>query len=161
MPVRHVEHRVVAHAPSQLFDLVADVRRYPEFLPWCQAARLRRRDGQLEFAELAIGFGPWHERFVSRVELKPDDPDGPRIDTTGTEGPFRRLASRWIFHPHPEGTLIHFELEFEFRSVLLQKTVQLLFADAVKRMVSAFEARADQLYDRPMPGPATPASSTR
>jgi coenzyme Q-binding protein COQ10 len=160
MPVRHVEHRVVAHAPSQLYDLVADIKRYPEFLPWCQAARVRRREGQTLFGELAIGFGPWHERFVSRIELKPDDPDGPRIDTSGTEGPFRRLSSRWIFHPHSDGTFIHFELEFEFRSMLLQKTVQLLFADAVKRMVSAFEARADQLYGKPTPRPATPASST-
>jgi coenzyme Q-binding protein COQ10 len=160
MAVRHVEHRVVAHAPIQLFDLVADVRRYPEFLPWCQAARVRRRDGRIEYDELAIGFGPWHERFVSRVELKPDDLDGPRIDTTGTEGPFRRLVSRWIFHPHPDGTLIHFELEFEFRSRLLQQTVRLLFADAVKRMVSAFEARANQLYGKPMRQSATPASST-
>jgi coenzyme Q-binding protein COQ10 len=160
MAVRHVENRVVAHAPVQLFDLVADVRRYPEFLPWCQAVRVRRRDGAIEYNELAIGFGPWHERFVSRVELKPDNPDGPRIDTTGTEGPFRRLVSRWIFHPHPNGTSIHFELEFEFRSRLLQQTVRLLFADTVKRMVSAFEARADQLYGKPMSRPATPASST-
>jgi coenzyme Q-binding protein COQ10 len=158
MPVRHVEHRVVAHAPSQLYDLVADIKRYPEFLPWCQAGRIRRREGQTLYGELAIGFGPWHERFVSRVELKPDNPDGPRIDTTGTEGPFRRLASRWIFHPHPDGTFIDFELEFEFRSMLLQKTVQLLFADAVRRMVSAFEARADQLYGKATRRPATPAS---
>ena len=158
MAMRHVEHRVVGHAPQQLFDLVADVRRYPEFLPWCQAARIRRRDGQVEFAELAIGFGPWHERFVSRIELKADNPDGPRIDTVGTEGPFRKLVSRWVFRPHPEGTSIDFELEFEFRSLLLQQTVRLLFAEAVKRMVSAFEARADRLYGKPMSRRATPAS---
>ncbi|MFO1080797.1 MAG: type II toxin-antitoxin system RatA family toxin [Reyranellaceae bacterium] len=157
--MRHVERRVVGHAPRQLFDLVADVKRYPEFLPWCQAARVRRRDGNIELDELAIGFGPWHERFVSRVELKPDDPEGPRIDTTGTEGPFRRLASRWTFRPHGSGTLIDFELEFEFRSKLLQQTVRLLFADAVKRMVAAFEGRADQLYGKPIAPPATPASS--
>jgi coenzyme Q-binding protein COQ10 len=159
MAFRHVEHRVVGHAPAQLFDLVADVRRYPEFLPWCQAARVRRREGQLEFAELSIGFGPWHERFVSRLQLMPDNPEGPRIDTTGTEGPFRKLISRWVFHPHSEGTSIDFELEFEFRSILLQQTVRLLFADAVKRMVTAFEVRANQLYGKPMPRRAKPASS--
>jgi coenzyme Q-binding protein COQ10 len=157
---RHAERRVVRHAPAQLFDLVADVRRYPEFLPWCHAARIRRRDGQVEIAELAIGFGPWHERFVSRVELAPDHAGGPRISTTGIEGPFRRLVSRWIFHPHPEGTLIEFELEFDFRSRLLQQTVRLLFAEAMKRMVSAFEARAAQLYGKPSARPARPASST-
>ena len=156
--MRHVERRVVGHAPRQLYELVADVKRYPEFLPWCQAARVRRREGNVEHDELAIGFGPWHERFVSRVELKSDDAEGPRIDTTGTEGPFRRLVSRWTFRPHAGGTLIDFELEFEFRSKLLQQTVRLLFADAVKRMVAAFEARADQLYGKPSARPATPAS---
>ena len=86
---------------------------------------------------------------MSRVELFPDDPEGMRIVTTGTEGPFRLLRSRWLFKPHPEGTQIDFELEFDFRSILLQKTVQLLFAEAVRRMVSAFEARAGQLYGAP------------
>jgi coenzyme Q-binding protein COQ10 len=76
----------------------------------------------------------------------PDDPDGPRIETTGTEGPFRSLTSRWQFKPHPAGTEIVFSLEFEFRSRLLQHTVRVLFAEAVRRMVAAFEARAVQLY---------------
>ena len=100
MLTRHAERRLVAHAPQQLFDLVADVRRYPEFLPWCHAARVRSRDGDVEIAELAIGFGPFHEKFTSRVTLAPQDAQGPRIDTVGIEGPFRRLVSRWIFHPH-------------------------------------------------------------
>ena len=99
--------------------------------------------------------------LVSRVALMPDNPGGPRIDTTGIEGPFRKLSNRWVFHPHPEGSFVDFELEFEFRSLLLQQTVRLLFAEAVKRMVSAFEARANQLYGKPMPRQATPASSTR
>ena len=111
----------------QLFELVADVPRYPEFLPWCHAGRIRRREEpNVQIAELAIGFGPFHEKFASRVVLAPDAPGGPRIDTTGIEGPFRRLVSRWVFHPHPEGCLIDFELEFDFRSILLQQTVRLL-----------------------------------
>lgn len=162
MSTRHSERRVVTYPPRQLFDLVADVARYPEFLPWCHAARIRRRESPtVEIAELAIGFGPFHEKFVSRVVLAPEDPGGPRIDTTGIEGPFRLLKSRWVFQPHAEGTLIDFALEFDFRSLLLQKTVQLLFGEAVKRMVSAFEARAAQLYGRPSARPVTPASSVR
>ena len=162
MVTRHAERRVVHFGPRQLFDLVADVPRYPEFLPWCTAARIRRHDGpDVDLAELAIGFGPFHEKFVSRVVLTPDDAAGPRIETTGVEGPFRHLASRWWFEPHPDGTLIHFSLEFEFRSMLLQHTVRLLFAEAVKRMVSAFEARAAQLYGKPSARPATPASQAR
>ncbi len=130
-----------------MFDLVADVPRYPEFLPWCTAARVRRVEGpNVEVDELAIGFGPLHERFVSRVIKTPDDPEGARIETVGIEGPFKALASHWLFQPHSRGTDIAFALEFEFRSLLLQHTMRLLFAEAVKRMVAAFEARAVQLY---------------
>lgn len=161
LSTRHAERRLVGHAPMQLFDLVADVASYPEFLPWCHAARVRQRDGNIEIAELAIGFGPFHEKFVSRVELAPGQPGGPRIDTTGIDGPFRRLTSRWMFQPDAHGTMIDFELEFDFRSMLLQQTVRLLFAEAVRRMVSAFEARAGQLYGKPIALPATPASQGR
>jgi coenzyme Q-binding protein COQ10 len=156
---RHAERKVVAFAPRQLFDLVADVARYPEFLPWCTAARVRRRESStVEVDELAIGFGPIHEKFVSRVVLTPDDPAGPRIETIGIEGPFRTLSSRWVFLPHPQGTVIDFSLEFEFRSLILQHTVRVLFAEAVRRMVAAFEARATKLYGRPNARPVTPAS---
>jgi coenzyme Q-binding protein COQ10 len=145
--IRHSERRIVGYAPRQMFDLVADVARYPEFLPWCTAARMRRRESEMvEIDELSIGFGPFHERFVSRVVRNSDDPSALRIDTTGTEGPFRHLTSHWTFRAHEQGTQIEFTLEFEFRSLLLQKTVQVLFAEAVKRMVSAFEARARALY---------------
>ncbi|HYD07170.1 MAG TPA: type II toxin-antitoxin system RatA family toxin [Reyranella sp.] len=146
---RHAERKVVPFAPQQMFDLVADVARYPEFLPWCTAARVRRKQGpNVEIAELAIGFGPFHEKFVSRVTKKPDDPDGLRIETVGTEGPFKALLSHWLFRPHPDGTEIVFSLEFEFRSLILQHTMRMLFAEAVKRMVAAFEARATQLYSK-------------
>lgn len=161
LSTRHAERRLVGHAPMQLFDLVADVARYPEFLPWCHAARVRQRDGNVEIAELAIGFGPFHEKFVSRVELASDHANGPRIATTGIEGPFRRLVSCWSFQSDPHGTMIDFELEFDFRSILLQQTVRLLFAEAVRRMVTAFELRANQLYGKPIALPATPASQGR
>ena len=158
---RHGERRIVAYPPQQLFALAADVERYPEFLPWCLAARVRKREGNIETDELVIGFGPFREKFVSRVILAPDHASGPRIDTEGIDGPFRKLTSRWIFRPHPAGTQIEFELEFEFRSILLQQTVRILFAEAVKRMVSAFEARAAALYGKPSAPLAAPASSTR
>jgi len=151
---RHAERRIVPFAPRQMFDLVADVPRYPEFLPWCTAARVRRVEGpNAEIDEVAIGFGPLHEKFVSRVIKTPDDPEGLRIETVGIEGPFKALASHWLFRPHPGGAEIAFALEFEFRSLLLQHTMRVLFAEAVKRMVAAFEARAAQLY-----GPARAVS---
>ena len=157
---RHAERKVVPFAPRQIFDLVADVPRYPEFLPWCTAARVRKREGSnAEIDEIAIGFGPFHETFVSRVVLTPDDPEGLRIETTGIEGPFKALASHWLFRPDPKGTEIVFALEFEFRSLLLQHTVRMLFAEAVKRTVAAFEARAVQLYGKAR-YPNTAMSST-
>jgi coenzyme Q-binding protein COQ10 len=146
---RHAERKIVPFAPQQIFDLVADVQRYPEFLPWCTAARVRKKEGpNVEISELAIGFGPLHEKFVSRVTRKTDDPKGLRIETVGTEGPFKALLSHWLFRPHPNGTEIVFSLEFEFRSLILQHTMRVLFAEAVKRMVAAFEARAVQLYGK-------------
>ncbi len=132
-----------------MFDLVADVPRYPEFLPWCTAARVRKQEGpNVEVDEVAIGFGPLHERFVSRVTKNTDDPDNLRIETVGIEGPFKALASHWQFKPHANGAEIVFSLEFEFRSRLLQHTMRMLFAEAVKRMVAAFEARAAKLYGK-------------
>ena len=141
---------MVPFAPQQIFDLVADVPRYPEFLPWCTAARVRKKEGpNVEIDELVIGFGPLHEKFVSRVTRTTDDPEGLKIETVGTEGPFKALLSHWLFRPHPNGTEIVFSLEFEFRSLILQHTMRMLFAEAVKRMVAAFEARALQLYGKP------------
>jgi coenzyme Q-binding protein COQ10 len=132
-----------------MFDLVADVPRYPQFLPWCTAARVRKQEGpNVDVAELAIGFGPLHERFVSRVTKATDEPNNLRIETTGIEGPFKALASHWQFKPHARGTEIVFALEFEFRSRILQHTMRMLFAEAVKRMVAAFEARASKLYGK-------------
>lgn len=159
---RHSERKIVPFAPRQLFDLVADVPRYPEFLPWCSAARVRRHEApDVEIDEIAIGFGPFHEKFVSRVNLTTEDSNRLRIETVGIEGPFRTLSSHWTFQPHPGGTQIDFSLEFEFRSRLLQHTVRVLFAEAVKRMVTAFEARAGQLYAKVSVPPGTPAAQAR
>jgi len=155
---RHAERRVMPYTQAQMFELVSDVKCYPEFLPWCQAARVRRREGDTEFAELAIGFGPLHEKFASRIVLAPDNPDGPSIETTGIEGPFRLLTSRWIFRPDESGTLVDFELAFEFRSLLLQHTARVVFAEAVRRMVSAFEGRAGKLYGNSNARPSPPAA---
>lgn len=159
---RHAERKFVPFAAKQLFDLVADVPSYPEFLPWCVAARVRRRESPtVEIDELAIGFGPFHEKFVSRVVLAPDDPAGLRIETTGIKGPFKVLSSRWTFETQPGGTVIDFSLEFEFRSRLLQHTMRMLFAEAVRRMVGAFEARAARLYGRPNAPPTTTQAPVR
>ncbi|HUC10201.1 MAG TPA: type II toxin-antitoxin system RatA family toxin [Stellaceae bacterium] len=138
----HTERRVVPYAPEQLFDLVADIERYPEFLPWCRGARIRERQSHLIVADLIIGFKMFRERFTSRVELTP-----PRqIDVTYAEGPFRYLYNHWIFERVPEGCQVDFFVDFEFKSRLMQKVIEMLFGEAVRRMVSAFERRARDLY---------------
>jgi coenzyme Q-binding protein COQ10 len=145
----HAEQRRLPYSAKQLFDLVADVKRYPEFLPWCVGARIRERTDKLLVADLLIGFRMVRERFTSRVVLSPYD----RIDVAYSEGPFRYLTNHWVFLPQPDGgCVIDFFVDFEFRSRLLQKVIEMLFNEAVKRMVSAFETRARQLYGAPTAG---------
>ncbi len=140
----HAERRVLPYTPEQLFDLVAGVEHYPEFLPWCIGARVTRRDQNLVVADLIIGFKMFRERFTSRVTL---DRPNLRIDVAYTDGPFKYLNNHWIFHPHGNGSCdVEFFVDFEFRSRLLQKAIELLFAEAVRRMVGAFETRAQKLY---------------
>ena len=139
----HAEVRVLHHPPEQLFDLVADVERYPEFLPWCVDASIRRREGDLIVADLVIGYRMFRERFTSTVAL-----DRPRrIDVTYSDGPFRYLNNHWIFAPEgPDSCVIDFFVDFEFRSRVLQAVVGRVFGEAVKVMVHAFERRADELF---------------
>src|SRR5690606_25110957 len=106
---------VLPYTPDQLFDLVIGVERYPEFLPWCVAARIRRREPGLLVADLVIGFKLFRESFTSRVEY---DARTHSIVTHYTDGPFHHMESRWAFHPHPEGCLVDFHVDFAFRSRL-------------------------------------------
>ena len=147
----HAEQRVLPYTPEQLFALVADVERYPEFLPWCVGARVRERQPDLIVADLIIGFRMFRERFTSRVNL-----DAPRrIDVAYTEGPFKYLNNHWEFERVPGGCRIHFFVDFEFHSRILQRVIEMLFHEAVRRMVAAFEHRAKQLYAMPVADPAS------
>jgi len=140
----HAEKRVLPYRPDQLFDLVAEVERYPEFLPWCLGARIRSRRDNVIIADLIIGFRGIRESFTSRVTLNRANM---RIDVAYLDGPFRYLNNHWIFRPmHGDSCEIDFFVDFEFRSRILQRLMGLLFNEAVRRMVSAFEARAADLY---------------
>lgn len=141
----HAEKRVVRHSPEQLYALVADVRSYPQFLPWCLAARIRHQDEVSLAADLIIGFRMFREKFTSYVDL---DAEELEINVRYAEGPFRYLSNKWRFLPHEEGCEIDFYVDFEFNSRLLQSVIETLFTEAVRRMVQAFEARADALYGK-------------
>jgi coenzyme Q-binding protein COQ10 len=155
---RHSETRRVPYRPEQLFDLVADVGRYPEFLPWCVGARVRTQSEAEMVADLTIGFGPFRESFTSRVALHRPGRIGVRYEN----GPFRYLTNQWRFEPEGEGCRVHFHVDFEFRSKLLQVAIGAVFHEAVRRMVAAFLARARTVYGPPAsPAPhlvARPAS---
>ena len=148
----HAEQRALPYSAEQMFDLVSAVDRYPEFLPWCRGARITSREGDVLNADLVIGFKMFRERFTSRVELARPE----RIDVVYTDGPFSHLENRWGFEARPEGCLVDFYVDFEFRSALLQTLIGALFSEAVHRMVRAFEQRARTLYGTRNSGRALP-----
>ena len=126
-----------------MFDLIADVEKYPEFLPWCVSTRIRSRDDDAIVADMMIGYKVFRERFTSRVVL--DRPD--RIDVTYHNGPFRYLNNHWRFLANGEGGCeIDFFIDFEFRSRLLGRLIGPVFNEAVRIMVRAFEKRARAVY---------------
>jgi coenzyme Q-binding protein COQ10 len=142
----HAERRVLPFTPEQLFDVVADIEKYPEFLPWCIATRIRRREGNVIHADMVIGFKMFRERFSTKDVLDPPR----RIDVSYHDGPFKHLNNHWIFEPHGEGHCeLDFYIDFEFHSRLFQKMMGVVFNEAVRIMVSAFEKRARAIYGAP------------
>jgi coenzyme Q-binding protein COQ10 len=142
------ETRIVPFAARQMFDLVGDVRRYPEFLPWCKATRIRsveERDGaKYMTADLVASFRVFEERFTSRVRL---DEAKLRIDVSYVDGPFRQLTNAWSFEPlGPSSCRVRFDIDFEFKSRVLQAAASVAFDRVFARMSDAFEARARSLY---------------
>ncbi len=147
----YTEQKLVPYTPAQLFALVADVAKYPQFLPWCVAARIRSHAGNNLVADLTIGFGPFRESFTSRVTLIPPDSSGASaIKTEYENGPFKYLHNRWNFAPHAQGCLVDFYVDFEFRSLILQKAIGAVFTEAVRVMVNAFLKRARAVYGPPV-----------
>lgn len=141
----HNESKTVPYRPEQIFDLVADVVRYPQFLPWCAGARVRSRSETEMVADMTIGFGPFRESFTSRVSLtRPGE-----IRVKYENGPFRYLRNEWRFTAAPSGCRVEFFVDFEFRSRLLQAAIGPVFHEAVRRMVAAFYKRARDIYGPP------------
>jgi len=138
----------VAYSAQQMFDLVADVERYPEFLPWCAALRLIERDidrgeGKL-VADMVVAYGVFRETFRSEVLL---DSNAKRIDVYYVSGPFRELHTNWRFKDKPDGgSTIYFHTEFEFRNVVLQTAARAVFEMVFAKMTDAFITRAGEIY---------------
>jgi coenzyme Q-binding protein COQ10 len=140
---RHKETRRLPYTPEQMFDLVADVGRYGEFLPWVAAVRVRSDSPTEMVADLVVGFSALKERFTSRVTKS-----RPRtIHVDYLEGPLKYLKNDWMFAPDGEGgCVVDFCVDFEFRSRIFEALAGQMFGVALRRMVAAFEERAAKLY---------------
>ena len=140
---RHSETRHLPYTPEQLFELVADVARYDEFLPWVVAVRIRSSSETETVADLIVGFSAFKERFTSKVVK--DRPD--RICVDYVEGPLKYLHNEWKFEPAADGgTNLHFSVDFAFKSRLFETLAGQMFDRALRQMTSAFERRAASLY---------------
>ena len=140
---RHSETRQLPYTPEQLFDMVADVERYDEFLPWVVAVRVRSSSERETVADLVVGFNAFKERFTSRVVK--DRPH--RICVDYVEGPLKYLHNEWRFERAAAGgTDVHFAVDFAFKSRLFETLAGTMFDRALRRMTGAFEQRAAALY---------------
>jgi coenzyme Q-binding protein COQ10 len=140
---RHSETRYLPYTPEQLFELVADVEHYDEFLPWVVAVRVRSSSETETVADLVVGFNAFKERFTSRVHKERPT----RILVDYVEGPLKYLHNEWRFDRAADGgTKVHFAVDFAFRSRLFESLAGAMFDRALRRMINAFEQRAAALY---------------
>jgi len=142
--MKHEERRIIKHTPSNLFKLVSDVKRYPEFLPWCLGARVKNNRKNNFEADLIIGFKIYKEIYSSEISL---DNINKKIIVNYKDGPFEYLENYWVFKDNKNGCEVEFMVDFKFKSVFLQTLMETLFSEAVRRMVGAFEKRANELYN--------------
>ena len=148
MPQFETNHHV-AHSAEDMFALVADIERYPEFVPLCESLTVRTRkegdDGKaLLIADMTVGYKAIRETFTSQVVLKPEER---RIDVKYIDGPFRYLDNRWTFEPEgPNACIVHFYIDYQFRSRMLGMLMGTMFDRAFRMFSDAFERRADEIY---------------
>jgi coenzyme Q-binding protein COQ10 len=145
---RYVTTRVLRHSPEQMFDLVADIERYPEFVPMCSRLMVRRRTtgvngSEVLLADMSIGYKMIRESFTTRVAL---DRATLKILVEYVDGPFSHLENRWTFALAPTGCEVTFDIDYAFRSRTFQMLAGAVFDTVVRRMVEAFEKRADEVY---------------
>ena len=139
---RHSETKFLPYTPEQLFDLVADVARYDEFLPWVVAVRIRSSSATETVADLVVGFNAFKERFTSKVSKERPG----RILVDYVEGPLKYLHNEWQFEAAPGGSEVRFAVDFAFKSRIFEALAGQMFDRALRRMTSAFEQRAAALY---------------
>jgi coenzyme Q-binding protein COQ10 len=138
----HSETRRLPYTAEQMFDLVADVRRYPEFLPWVLAMRVRKDGAAETLADMIVGFKGLRETFTSRVaKARPDT-----IHVDYVDGPLKYLRNDWRFRTEGQGCAVDFAVDFQFKNRVFEALAGQVFGQALRRMIGAFETRAAQLY---------------
>jgi len=142
--ISHRETRFVPYPAELMYQVVSDVEKYPQFLPWVVALRVLSRGDSRLTAEMAVGYGALRERYTSQVLL---DPAERRVDVSQTSGPFKVLENHWRFVPNGEGCDIDFSIQFEFKSRLLHSVASTKFEKAMLKMTDAFEARAKTIKE--------------
>ncbi|HYI63644.1 MAG TPA: type II toxin-antitoxin system RatA family toxin [Allosphingosinicella sp.] len=154
---RHTEKRTLPYTPEQVFDLVADVGRYQEFLPWVAATRVRSDSETEMVADLVVGFRALKETFTSRArKLRPRE-----IEIDYVEGPLKYLHNSWKFAPAPGGgTEVDFCVDFAFKNRLFEALAGQMFDRALRRMIGAFEERAHALYGKPGSGSSSSSAQS-
>ncbi|HJO66440.1 type II toxin-antitoxin system RatA family toxin [Sphingomonas sanguinis] len=139
---KHSETRHLPYTPEQMFDLVADVARYPEFLPWVSAMRVRSDTPTETVADMIVGFKGLRETFTSRVtKARPES-----IDVEYLDGPLKYLRNNWRFRPEEQGCAVDFTVDFAFKNRVFEMLAGQVFGTALRRMIGAFEDRAAKLY---------------
>ncbi len=146
----HKETRILSFSASHLFDIVSDIEKYPEFLPWCIACRIKEQKNNTIIADMAVGYKFFRETFNCKVIL---DPDAKTIDVSYISGPLKHLSNAWTFKDIDDGEAceVDFYLDYAFKSTVLQKIMDGFFDVAFKRMVASFEERAQDLASKSTP----------
>jgi coenzyme Q-binding protein COQ10 len=139
---RHCETRRLPYTPEQMFDLVANVERYPEFIPWVTAVRIRSDSATEMVADLIVGFKGLRETFTSKV----DKARSGTIHVDYLDGPLKYLRNDWTFRPDGTGCQVDFSVDFEFKSRMFEMLAGQMFGAALRKMIGAFETRAAILY---------------
>ncbi|CAN5398160.1 type II toxin-antitoxin system RatA family toxin [soil metagenome] len=140
---KHTETRHLPYSPEQMFDMVADVARYAEFLPWVTATRVRSNSDTEMVADMIVGFKGLRETFTSKVrKVRPGE-----IHVDYLDGPLKYLRNDWHFRSDGEGgTLVDFAVDFAFKNRIFEMLAGQVFGTALRKMIGAFEERAATLY---------------
>lgn len=141
---KHSIKKILPYSPKQLYDLVADIENYDQFLPWCEQAQvIEKKSDELIYAKLSIGFKSVKGEYVSKVKF---DEDEKKISVELAEGPFKHLRQVWHFFQLESGTKVEFDIDFKLHSKILERVMNMVFEPACKKMINAFEQRAKKLY---------------